>query len=171
MQDAALRQVLERLAAAGVIPHAASALEVKHAKCWARSCAGLCLQKSRRSPILAIRMCCLGWNSHAKDHLDEILRLFSGGGAGDLAFVTEHARRRAERRFPLKASGGAPARVAPVPAWAGGPGAEQKSVDSWLPLATLSSDGPIVVNGFLHCGICRGGPYLKRAKSDNGHRA
>ena len=45
-----------------------------------------------------------GLDLHARDHLDEILRLFSGGAAGDLAFVTEHAHRRAEQRFPLEAT-------------------------------------------------------------------
>jgi len=39
---------------------------------------------------------------HAKAHIDELLRLFSGAELGDFAFVREHARLRAEQRFPLE---------------------------------------------------------------------
>lgn len=42
--------------------------------------------------------------SHAYDHLREIRRLFSGGSLQDFAFVREHARLRAEQRFPLEAT-------------------------------------------------------------------
>lgn len=42
-------------------------------------------------------------DAHAPQHLVEILRLLEGGDVGDFAFVREHARRRAEHRFPLEA--------------------------------------------------------------------
>jgi hypothetical protein len=41
---------------------------------------------------------------HAAQHTEEILRLLCGGGLGDFDFVHEHARRRAEQRFPLEAT-------------------------------------------------------------------
>ena len=40
---------------------------------------------------------------HLEEQLDEICRLLSGRTAGDLAFVRDHARRRAEQKFPLDA--------------------------------------------------------------------
>ncbi len=39
---------------------------------------------------------------HAKAHVEEVLRLFSGAEPGDFAFVRDHARLRAEQRFPLE---------------------------------------------------------------------
>jgi len=39
---------------------------------------------------------------HAKGHVDELLRMFSGAEPGDFAFVRDHARLRAEQRFPLE---------------------------------------------------------------------
>ena len=42
-------------------------------------------------------------DAHAPQHLVEILRLLEGGAVGDFAFVREHARLRAEHRFPLEA--------------------------------------------------------------------
>ena len=41
--------------------------------------------------------------AHAADHVGEVVRLFDGGGTGDLDFVKSHARRHAEQRFPLEA--------------------------------------------------------------------
>ncbi len=42
--------------------------------------------------------------SHGAEHTREIIRLLGGGAPGDLDFVREHARRRAEQRFPLEAT-------------------------------------------------------------------
>jgi hypothetical protein len=103
MQDAALRQVLERLAAAGVIPHAASPLQASMQRVGAE------LRKSVLDEIPAFTgsgnpEIIPGLDQHAKDHLDEILRLFSGGAADSFDFVTAHAHRRAEQRFPLEAT-------------------------------------------------------------------
>ncbi|MDH3693879.1 MAG: helix-turn-helix domain-containing protein [Gammaproteobacteria bacterium] len=39
---------------------------------------------------------------HGPEHTVEILRLLGGGSVGDFKFVQEHARRRAEQRFPLE---------------------------------------------------------------------
>lgn len=41
---------------------------------------------------------------HGARHTQEILRLLGGSGLGDFDFVAEHARRRAEQRFPLEAT-------------------------------------------------------------------
>lgn len=41
---------------------------------------------------------------HGGEHTVEILRLLAGGALGDFGYVREHARRRAEQRFPLEAT-------------------------------------------------------------------
>jgi hypothetical protein len=41
---------------------------------------------------------------HSAQHIGEILRLLHGGDLGNFDFVREHARRRAEQRFPLEAT-------------------------------------------------------------------
>ncbi|MEO5698370.1 MAG: hypothetical protein ABIQ60_14690 [Burkholderiaceae bacterium] len=41
--------------------------------------------------------------AHGPQHLLEIARLLEGGAVGDFGFVREHARLRAEHRFPLEA--------------------------------------------------------------------
>jgi PucR C-terminal helix-turn-helix domain/GGDEF-like domain len=103
MQDAALQRVLERLAAAGVIPHAASALEASMQSVGAE------LRQAVLAEIPAFTSSgnpdiMPGLDRHAKDHLAEILMLFSANPTGDFAFVTVHAHRRAEQRFPLEAT-------------------------------------------------------------------
>ena len=40
---------------------------------------------------------------HGAEHVSEIIRIFSGGEISDFVFVREHARLRAEQRFPLEA--------------------------------------------------------------------
>ena len=42
--------------------------------------------------------------AHAARHTEEILRLLRGGAVADFDFVRDHARRRAEQRFPLEAT-------------------------------------------------------------------
>jgi PucR C-terminal helix-turn-helix domain/GGDEF-like domain len=41
---------------------------------------------------------------HGREHVDEIVRLLRGGGLGGFDFVHDHARRRAEQRFPMEAT-------------------------------------------------------------------
>ena len=41
---------------------------------------------------------------HGAEHTSEILRLLRGGPVDDFDFVRDHARRRAEQRFPLEAT-------------------------------------------------------------------
>ena len=101
--DRALIQTLERLAELGVIPDVAPAL-----------------RRSAGSVETALREAVLGevtaftdsrnpqilpdLRDHAKAHVAEVVRLFEGETCGDLAFVSAHARRRAEQRFPLEAT-------------------------------------------------------------------
>lgn len=42
------------------------------------------------------------FESHAKAHVEEIVRLFEGSEIGGFEFVADHARRRAEQHFPLE---------------------------------------------------------------------
>ena len=103
MKDTALPQVLERLAAAGVIPQAASSLAGSMRNFGAE------LRKAVLSEVPAFSSSgnpdiMPGLDQHAKDHMDEMLRLFSGGAIGDFAFIIAHAHRRAEQRFPLEAT-------------------------------------------------------------------
>lgn len=103
MKDAPLRQVLERLAAAGVIPHAAPALQSNMGSVGAE------LRKAVLDEIPAFTDSgnpdiLPGLDRHARDHLDEILALFTGREVSDFAFLTIHAHKRAEQRFPLEAT-------------------------------------------------------------------
>ncbi len=103
LKNTPLRQVLERLAAAGVIPHAAPALQPSMGSVGAE------LRKAVLAEVPAFTSSgnpdvMPGLDQHARDHLDEIQRLFSGQAADDFAFVTAHAHRRAEQRFPLEAT-------------------------------------------------------------------
>lgn len=41
---------------------------------------------------------------HAREHVDEMLRMLRGGRIADFKFVQEHGRRRAEQHFPLEAT-------------------------------------------------------------------
>ncbi len=100
--DRALLQTLERLVALGAIPAAAAAL-----------------RRSTRAMEAGLQEAVLGevaafteshnpqvlpdLKDHSRGHVVEILRLFDGGEIGDFAFVRNHARRRAEQRFPLEA--------------------------------------------------------------------
>ena len=43
-----------------------------------------------------------GLAQHVERHVHELCRLFSGGEVKDFAFVADHARARAEQRFPLE---------------------------------------------------------------------
>lgn len=100
-QNRALRQLLAQLAAAGIIPRAATALS--------RDAPGAvdALRDAVLAEIPAFSesgnpevLPALG--QHIEEHLSEIQRLFEGGELGDFEFVKAHAHRRAEQRFPLE---------------------------------------------------------------------
>ena len=96
-----LRQAHARLADLGVVPEAAAAM---------RASARDAVAALRREVLKEVRGFSDSANPrvlpelamHAKAHVDEVLRLFSGAELGDFAFVRDHARLRAEQRFPLE---------------------------------------------------------------------
>lgn len=96
-----LRQAHARLAELGVVPEAAVSM---------RACAREAVAALRREVLKDVRGFSDSANprvlpelgEHAKAHVDEVLRLFSGAELSDFAFVRDHARLRAEQRFPLE---------------------------------------------------------------------
>ena len=97
-----LRQVLTLLAATGVIPQAAKALDASMQAASSQYRDAVLIEipafsASGNPEILT------GLNEHAREHIQEIYRLFGNGEAGDFEFVRAHARLRAEQRFPLEA--------------------------------------------------------------------
>ena len=98
-----LRQALAALARIGLLPVAAAPLRASMAS------AGTQLQQAVLAEIPAFSasgnpQILPDLKRHAREHLDEILRLFGGGGLDDFSFVRAHARLRAEQRFPLEAT-------------------------------------------------------------------
>ena len=102
-QQARLRQSLGALGRLGVIPAAGPALD---------AAIGTVETALRHTVIDEIPAFSESGNpdvmpelgAHANEHIREIRRLFGGGDPGDFAFVTAHARRRAEQKFPLEAT-------------------------------------------------------------------
>ena len=97
----ALRRSLAALAASGVSPQAAPALERTAAE------AGRALLEAVRAEVPEYSDSgnpdvLPGLARHGEDHVREILRLVAGGAPGDFAFLREHAHLRAEQRFPLE---------------------------------------------------------------------
>lgn len=97
-----MRQALSSLGATGVIPQAGPALARSAAE------AATTLRNAILDEVLAFRASGnpdllpeLG--RHIGEHIAELTRLYSGGAAGDLAFVAHQARARAEQHFPLEA--------------------------------------------------------------------
>jgi hypothetical protein len=98
-----LAQSLVRLADVGVVPCAAAALEQSVDE------VGLALRKAivdeiaefsaSANPEILPELA-----RHSAEHVSEIVRLLRGEAVGNFAFVREHARRRAEQRFPIEAT-------------------------------------------------------------------
>jgi sugar diacid utilization regulator len=97
-----LKQTLTALSLLGVVPLPVKKLEEQ----------GPEVAKSLRKTVLAEIPAftasgnpevVAGLTMHGAEHVSEIIHLFSGGEIGDFAFVREHARLRAEQRFPLEA--------------------------------------------------------------------
>ncbi len=98
----ALRLVLSRLKASGVIPSVTASLDAGMAK------AGRALRAAILARVPAYRHSgnpevLPGLDTHLGEHMREIRRLFGGGQDGDFDFVRSQAHRRAEQRFPLDA--------------------------------------------------------------------
>ena len=97
-----LRGPLDRLRAVGVVPRAAPELYNDSARIHNILRMGIYLQVAAYSDsgnpdVLP------GLEEHITDHLTEIYRLVDGGKPGELGFVTDYARRKAEEKFPLDA--------------------------------------------------------------------
>lgn len=98
-----LRRSLARLAGLGVIPQAHAALALRAGEA-ARALRDAVIAEIPAFSVSANPQVLPGLDSHGREHVDEICRLVSQGTPGDFAFVREHARRRAEQRFPLEVS-------------------------------------------------------------------
>ena len=97
-----LRQVLTLLATTGVIPKAAKALDASMQDASSQFRDAVLIEipafsASGNPEILP------GLHEHAREHVQEIHRLFGNSEVGDFEFVRAHARLRAEQRFPLEA--------------------------------------------------------------------
>lgn len=94
-------RTLERLVELDVVPDVAPALErtagAVEATLREAVLSDVAAFSDSRNPQILPEL-----RDHLKNHVTEVLRLFGGGEPGDLAFVREHARTRAEQRFPLE---------------------------------------------------------------------
>ncbi|MDP1866273.1 MAG: helix-turn-helix domain-containing protein [Bradyrhizobium sp.] len=95
-------QVLVWLVSAGVLPQASHALRASMQD------AGRALRDAVLTEVPAFAASgnpeiLPTFSQHVDDHMRQILRLFDGGEVGPFEFVRQHARLRAEQRFPLEA--------------------------------------------------------------------
>lgn len=97
----ALRRSLGDLASLGVIPQVHGALATG-AEAAARLLRDAVLAEIPAFSASANPQVLPGLAQHCREHVDEICRLVAEGMPGDLAFVRDHARQRAEQRFPLE---------------------------------------------------------------------
>ncbi len=102
MTAEALLATLRRLQDAGVVPAAAGALE-RGLPAVGPALRAAVLDEvpaftASSNPVVLPEL-----EQHARAHLAELVRLWRSGTPGNLDFVAEHARRRAEQRFPLEA--------------------------------------------------------------------
>ncbi|MCW5735279.1 MAG: helix-turn-helix domain-containing protein [Enhydrobacter sp.] len=96
-----LYQARTRLAEAGVIPAAAPGLRAS-ARDAGEALRSEVLKEVRGFSDSGNPRVLPELRDHAQAHIDELVRLFAGGELGDFTFVREHARLRAEQRFPLE---------------------------------------------------------------------
>jgi hypothetical protein len=96
-----LRQAHARLAELGVAPGAAAHLRASAREASA-TLRGEVLKEVRGFSDSGNPQVLPELGEHAKAHVEEVLSLVSGAEPGDFAFVRDHARLRAEQRFPLE---------------------------------------------------------------------
>jgi len=96
-----LRQAHARLAELGVAPEAAANLRASAREAVA-TLRGEVLKEVRGFSDSGNPRILPELGEHAKAHVEEVLSLFGGAEPGDFAFVRDHARLRAEQRFPLE---------------------------------------------------------------------
>jgi sugar diacid utilization regulator len=97
-----LKQTLTTLSILGVVPVPVKKLEEQGPE------VAKALRKTALAEISAFTASgnpevIAGLTMHGAEHVSEIIHLFSGGEISDFVFVREHARLRAEQRFPLEA--------------------------------------------------------------------
>jgi hypothetical protein len=98
----ALQQAVSLLREAGVTPQVSASLAT------GMKAAGTALRQAILSEVKAFSTSANpeilpSLETHAGEHMQEMLRLYGGGEVGDFEFVRLHAQRRAEQRFPLDA--------------------------------------------------------------------
>jgi hypothetical protein len=98
-----LRRSLGQLSALGVIPQVHAAL-APAADAAARALRDTVIAEIPAFSVSANPEVLPRLAVHAREHVDEICRIFAEGNLGDFGFVREHARQRAEQRFPLEIS-------------------------------------------------------------------
>ena len=100
--DFGLRDALSRLEAAGVVPAVRPALEADAGRIGAELCEAVLAEvpafTESGNPDVIPEL-----EQHLEAQVHEACRLLGGGLPGDLAFVSEHAERRAAQKFPLDA--------------------------------------------------------------------
>ena len=96
-----LRQAHARLVELGVVPDAAASLNAS-AREAGDALRNEVLREVRGFSDSGNPQVLPELRDHAKGHVEEVLRLFSGAEFGEFAFVRDHARLRAEQRFPLE---------------------------------------------------------------------
>jgi hypothetical protein len=94
-----LLSLLRQLETAGVVPAAAAHLDAdRAAKALGETLlAEIPAFRASSNPEVLPTLA-----RHAREHVNEIHRLFGGGTLGDFAFVKAHAVERADQRFPLE---------------------------------------------------------------------
>lgn len=98
-----LRRCLGQLSGLGVIPQVHATL-LRQADDAARALRDAVIAEIPAFSASGNPQVLPGLESHLRDHVDEICRLAAEGTTGDFAFVRNHARQRAEQRFPLEVS-------------------------------------------------------------------
>jgi hypothetical protein len=96
-----LHQARAHLAELGVVPAAASSLRAS-AREAGEALRGEVLKEVRGFSASGNPRVIPELRDHARAHVEELLRLLAGEDLGDFAFVRDHARLRAEQRFPLE---------------------------------------------------------------------
>ena len=98
-----LERVLGRLAEVRVVPRASEALGPAAGsfakRVYERIVEDVSAYSDSGNPDVLPEL-----DAHIASHVDEVLRLLSGGAVGSLDFVVEHARNRAVQKFPLEAA-------------------------------------------------------------------
>lgn len=102
-EQSALKQALRLLIEIGVVPAASNVLEASEKD------AGTALRELILAEVPAFKASgnpnvMPEADRHISDHLREIRRLIGGGEIGAFGFVNDHAKLRAEQRFPLEAT-------------------------------------------------------------------